>query len=389
MSAPSVAESTYVTAEMKESLREADEKQMNEIEEYQKQYEIAVENLEIDKANELKHAIKQKKEERSQKKIDYLRNDFEKKLKEIHDSFGLNKRKIMRNFYNAELDKRIDFSRQFILLQEQHIEVLSNLETSMVDSYMQKNEKPNEEVVELFDRAKKYAKNLIFDKPSPEVEALKEKAFKLSKQPSKNKKEVLELTERAKELQSAENIDKAKKLKAKAEKLRDEKEKELQKDLKKVYKQKIFETLDKQEQEITELGNKIENYAKEIEDKKLKALAELESSTKATYMKCLKKFLATVSELKLEEKESLRITKIVTKMCNEELAANNLAEKKEAAPPKKKPTTNGKNQVKPVLKRDFIEMEFKVEFKSRASQRASSRAGSQASSIKGSVRGSQ
>ena len=145
MSEPSVAESTYITDEMEVNLKDADEQQDKEIKEYQKQYDRAVENLEIDKANEIKRDIDQIKAERSQKKIEYLRNDFEQRLVEIHESFGYNKKKIMRFYYNTELDTRTSFSTQFIMLQKQHISVLSNIENSIVDFYLQNHEYPKNE----------------------------------------------------------------------------------------------------------------------------------------------------------------------------------------------------------------------------------------------------
>ena len=340
-------QSTYITNEMLEKLKKADEQKDLDVKSYQEKYNIAIQNLDFDQAQEIKQEIAAINKDNAEQKIAYLKNYFDVRLSEVIETYKRGKKRIIARNFRKETEMRNNFSSKFIDLQNSHVKYLTRtLEQNFVDEYSIKMERPSAKVIRLY--------------------------------------------EHSKQLALQENFEEAKKLKAEAERLKSQVAQDIQKEIVRTYKTKINETLNSQENEIDEMAKKNEAELKKLEVLKLQQLQDHMNSAKILVSKLYKKFLATINQLPLTDKEKQSITRYCTKKYTEVAVSYNLLERKEEISPKKpniNPTDQNQEKAKYVSKRDFLQREFDVEFKSQAYQRASranSQAASQASSRYGS-----
>ena len=345
-------QSTYITPEMLSELKKGDEQKNLDIKEWQEKYNQAIQNLDFDNAQEIKQEIANINKNNAERKIKYLKDYFDERLASVIETFEKGKQKIILKNFRKEIELRDSFSSKFIDMQNNHVKYLTlTIEQQFVDEFSAKSERPSAKVIHLYE---------------------------LSKQ-----------------LALQEKFEEAKALKEEAEQLKINVAKDAQRDVVRTYKAKINDTLQSQENEIAELAKKNEAELKKLEVLKLQQLQDHMNSSKILVSKLHKKFLNTINQLPLTDKEKQTISRYATKRYTEIAVAHKLLDQKEEISPKK-PNINPADQkvekARYVTKREFLHREFGVQFKSQAAQRASaatSKATSQASSRYNSLYDSQ
>ena len=308
-------------------------------------------NIDINTLDDLMLATEVKTIQRNG--IRFLNCDyFDERLASVIETFEKGKQKIILKNFRKEIELRDSFSSKFIDMQNNHVKYLTlTIEQQFVDEFSAKSERPSAKVIHLYE---------------------------LSKQ-----------------LALQEKFEEAKALKEEAEQLKINVAKDAQRDVVRTYKAKINDTLQSQENEIAELAKKNEAELKKLEVLKLQQLQDHMNSSKILVSKLHKKFLNTINQLPLTDKEKQTISRYATKRYTEIAVAHKLLDQKEEISPKK-PNINPADQkvekARYVTKREFLHREFGVQFKSQAAQRASaatSKATSQASSRYNSLYDSQ
>ena len=336
------AQSTFVNDEMLKNIQ--DEKEATEkINQYKKQYKSLINNLDFDKAKEIEEEIKQITADQANKKVEYLKKDFDQRLMELIENHKSGRKRVIRSYYHKELDARLQVSDRFILLQKDHVMSLCNLQQQMVDEYTFKEERPVQKLIELFERAKQFA--------------------------------------------LSQNFEEAQRLKDKAEKLKTKQTADIKKEMVRSYKKKIYDMLEQQGRDLDNLSEKAKNDIESMSQAKRKALENQMTSSKILASKFFKKYQTTIAMLRLNEEEAKSINRYIRKRYVEVMRANklydeneeaNLKQKQQTASPTKSPRKGQKEKF--ISRRDFIEREFKVELRSRAAQRAIERSESSATS---------